>query len=88
MNADSHRQGHLAFDIPWLQRAHRRHDAQARAHRPRRVVFMRERMAEVHQQPVTQVLCDVAFELRNDLRGSALIDADNGAEIFRIEALG
>ena len=45
-------------------------------------------MTEVDQKPIAEVLRNVAREAVNDVRRGVLVGADDGAQLFRIEAFG
>jgi hypothetical protein len=49
------------------------------------IVFMRLRIAEVDQQPIAQILGDVAVEALDDLSTDALVGTDDLTEIFWVE---
>ena len=60
-------------------------DTQPGADRPLGVVFMRSRVAEINQDPVTHIFCDKAVEAADDICHGAVIGGDDLAQIFRIE---
>ena len=49
---------------------------------------MRVRIAEVHQQPVAEILRDVTFILRDDLTACSLISAHSIAKVFGVQPVG
>ncbi len=61
--------------------------AERGAHRARGVVLVGLRVAEVHEQPVAEVLRDVARVALDHCRRRILIGAHDAAEIFGVEAL-
>jgi hypothetical protein len=52
------------------------------------VVFMRHRIAKVDQQPIAEVLCDMAFVTLDDRGRGLLVGADHGAQVFGVELAG
>ncbi len=86
VDADAHGERHAAGRTPRVQRIHGVDDGERRAHRARRVVLVRARVAEIDEEPVTEVLRDVAFVARDDLGAHALIGAHVVAQLLGIEA--
>ena len=60
---------------------------QATGHRPTGVVLMRARPAEVHRQPVAQVLRDHALVVRHHLGAGLLVGLHQRAQVFRVQPL-
>src|SRR5438046_293197 len=63
------------------------HDRQAGADRPFRVVLARGGPAEVDEQPIAEVLGDVAAEARDGAGGGLLILRDEVAPLLGVELL-
>jgi hypothetical protein len=63
-------------------------DAQAGVHRAPGLVFMGRGVAEIDQQPIAEVLGDVAFILPDDFRRGLLVGAHHGAPVFGVELTG
>ena len=62
--------------------------AQSGAHGALGIVLMRLRIAEVDEQPVPQVLGDMALVALDDGRRRLLVSAHHRAEVFRVELPG
>ena len=60
---------------------------QATGHRATGVVLMRARPAEVHRQPVAQVLRDHALVVRHHLGAGLLVGLHQRAQVFRVQPL-
>jgi hypothetical protein len=89
MDADPHGEP----DAPGLcqagiQRPHGVEDAQASAHGPLGVVFVRLRVAKVHQQAIAEILRDIPVKAPGDLDAGGLIGQHDLAEVFRVELTG
>ena len=67
------------------QAAHRLRDPQPGADRPLGVVLVRRRIAEVHQQPVAQVLRHVAVEAHDHALGRLLIGPHHLPQVLRVQ---
>jgi hypothetical protein len=52
-----------------------------------RIVFVRHWPAKIDQQPVTEILGNMAFILVNDLGGCLLIGPDHLTQVFGVELL-
>ena len=89
MDAHPHRQAHplLLLQVA-IERRQGLHHAEPAAHCPLRIVFMRLRIAKVHQQPVAEILRDMAFVALDDGRRRLLVSAHHHAEVFRVELPG
>src|SRR5262245_55237392 len=89
MNAYADGQGHALFlRQAGIELAHRLHNAQPGSYRPRGVIFMREGIAKVDEQPIAEVLGDMAL-IAGDHRGAGiLIGSHHRAPVFRIELAG
>jgi hypothetical protein len=55
-----------------IEISHSRHQAETSAYRPLGVIFMRLRIAKVHQEAITQILCDITVEAL-DHRGTGFL---------------
>ena len=87
MNADSHPQ--RPSGLPEQGRSlDRPDDAQAGPHSLDRVVLMGDRVPEIDQQPVAQVLGDMAGKAGHHLRTQLLVAADDIAQFFGVQLLG
>jgi hypothetical protein len=64
------------------------HHSEPGAHGPLRIVFMRLRIAKVHQQAIAEILGDMALEALNDLGTGLLIGGNHLAPVFRVELVG
>ncbi len=64
------------------------HDPQAGTYGARGVVLVRLGPAQVDEQPVPQILGDVAREALDDLGGSRLVGADDLAQVLGVEPAG
>ena len=58
---------------------------QAGMHRTSGIVFMGRGIAKIDQQPIAEVLGDVAFVGLDDLGRGLLVGADHGAQVFGVE---
>ena len=58
---------------------------QAGMHGPRGIVFMRLRIAKIHQQPVTEILRNMSGKALDDCRTGGLVGVDDLAQVFRVE---
>ena len=65
-----------------------RDDLQAAAHGTHRIVFMRSRIAKVHQHTIAQILRDMPLVARDDLVTGRLIRHYAGMIVFGVELLG
>jgi hypothetical protein len=63
----------------------RQNDRETGANRPAAVVLVRLRIAEVHEQPIAEGLCDVPAELGDRLAADLLIRAHHLTHLFRID---
>ena len=87
LDSDPHRKLHPVFTgQPSVQRRDLVDDRQPGTHRARGVVLVRLRPAEVHHQPVAQVLGDVPAEAGDRRGGCALILRGDRAPVFGIQA--
>jgi hypothetical protein len=68
-----------------LRFAHPGDDSETGAYRPLSVVLVGDWVAEVNQEPITQVLGDVAPEALDDPCRGLLVSADDGTQFLRIE---
>jgi hypothetical protein len=57
-------------------------------HGPYGIVFMRLRIAKVHQEPVTEVLGDMAGKTLDDHRAGGLIGPNDLPQVFGVELAG
>jgi hypothetical protein len=62
--------------------------AQTRVHRAPGVVFMRRRVANIDQQPIAEVLGDMALVGLDDRGRGLLVGAHHGAPVFGVELTG
>jgi hypothetical protein len=62
--------------------------AQAGVHGAPSVVFMRRGVAKIDQQPVAEVLRDVAFVTLDDRGRGFLVGADHRAQVFGVKLAG
>jgi hypothetical protein len=86
VNADPYAQlDAVRLDELSIERPDALHDAEARAHRPPRVVLVGLRVAEIHQQAVPDVFGDVALEAAGDVGAGLLVGAQHLAQVLRIE---
>jgi hypothetical protein len=86
MDTDTDRQADT--DIPLKtgsQALQRGQYAETGTHSSLRIVFMRQRITKVHQQPTPQILGDRALKALDDLRTDLVISAHHSAEILRVE---
>src|SRR5262249_31719324 len=65
-----------------------RKDFQPRPHGAPRVSVMRSWIAKVDQQPVTQILGNIALKAGNDLSRGRLIGSHHLAQVFGVELRG
>jgi hypothetical protein len=68
-----------------IQGCHGLDELQARLHGPLRLVFMGLGIAEVHQQPIAEVLRHIAIKALDHGGRGLLIGADDGAVVFGVE---
>ena len=88
VHADAHGQARpVAGGEGGVERHHRVDDRQAGAHRPFRVVLARRGPAEVDEQPIAEVLGDVAAEARDGAGGGLLVLRDEVAPLLGVELL-
>jgi hypothetical protein len=71
-----------------IQGAHRLDKTQPGPDGAMRIVFMRLRIAKVDEQPITQILGNVAVKALDHLRTGGLIGLDHLAQVFRVEVTG
>src|SRR3954471_24628208 len=64
--------------------ADRLDDGQPAAHGTRSVVLVRARIAEVGEQPVAEILSDVAIVLRNGARTNCMVRMQYLTQLFRV----
>ena len=89
VDPDPHREpDSLVLDEPRIERPHRRQQLQAGAHGALGIVLMRLRIAEVDEQPIPQILGDMALVALDDRRRGLLVGAHHRAEVFRVELPG
>ena len=88
VHADAHGQARpVAGGEGGVERRHRVDDRQAGADRPFRVVLARRGPAEVDEQPIAEVLGDVAAEARDGAGGGLLVLRDEVAPLLGVELL-
>jgi hypothetical protein len=89
MDTDPYRQLHalLPLQTGIERRGDRRDDASPRMHAAQGIVFMRHRPAKIHQQPIAEILRDVARVLLNHCGGGRLIRPHDLAQVFGVELL-
>ena len=63
-------------------------NAQAGVHRTPGIVFMGRGVAKIDQQPIAEVLGDMALIVLDDLGRGLLVGAHHGAQVFRVELAG
>jgi hypothetical protein len=69
MDADADRQADArALRQARIELSHRRHQAQTGPYRPLSVIFMRLRIAKVHQEAIAQLLRNIATKTLNHRR--------------------
>ena len=71
-----------------LQPRHRCDQCQSGADRPLGIVFMGSRISEIGQHPVAHIFGDEALEASDNLGDSAMVGADDVAQILGIETRG
>jgi hypothetical protein len=52
------------------------------------IVFVRPGIAKIHQQPIAEILGDMAIKVLDDLRTGGVIGLDDLAQVFRVELSG
>ncbi len=87
-DADAHGKRRLQDVVHRTERGNRLDDRQCAPHGAFRVVLVRLRIAEIHEDAVAEVLGDVAVVARDDLRARVEIIADDVAQVLRIDARG
>ncbi len=89
MNTDAHAElDAMAPAKASVERLDTRHDAEARVHRPPGVILVRLGIAEIDEQPVADVLGDVAVEAADCFGAGFLGGTQHLAQVFRIQLLG
>jgi hypothetical protein len=89
VNAQAHRQPDaLVHCQPCRQRSHGGEYLQPCPHRPLGIVFVRLRIAKVHQQAVAKVLGNGALKALDHVGAGGLIGAHYLAVVFRVEFPG
>ena len=68
--------------------SHRLHDAQPGAYRPLGIIFVRQRVAEVDEQAIAEVLRDMPFEAGDHLGAGVLIGPHHLAPLLGVELTG
>ena len=63
-------------------------NAQAGMHGTPGIVFMGRGVAKIDQQPIAEVLGDMALVVLDDLGRGLLVGAHHGAQVFRVELAG
>ena len=63
-------------------------NAQAGVHGAPGIVFMGRGVAKIDQQPIAEILGDMALVVLDDLGRGLLVGADHGAQVFRVELAG
>ncbi len=63
-------------------------NAQAGVHGAPGIVFMGRRVAKIDQQPITEVLGNMALVVLDDLGSGLLVGAHHGAQVFGVELAG
>ena len=71
-----------------IERSHGLENAQAGAHGPLGVVFMRLRIAKVDQQAIAEILGDMAVKALDHLGTGRLVGAHDLAQVFWVELAG
>jgi hypothetical protein len=69
-----------------MELSHGLHDPQPGPYRPLGVIFVRQGVAEVDQEPIAEVLSNVAIEAGDHLPASALIGPHQLAQLLGIKA--
>ena len=88
MDAHPHGQAHAVVPRQGrVQGAQRRDETQAGMHGPLGVVFMRLRIAKVHQQPIPEILRNIPLKALNHCGAGLLISLHHGLPVFRVELL-
>ena len=84
MNSDAHLQGpgRRSLDGNLLDRPD---ELQACEYRTSRIVFVCPRVAEIYENPVAEILCDVAVEPLHDRSAYGMVRVDHGQKRFGIE---
>ena len=86
MDADTDRQPDAC--VPRQARielSHSRHQAKTGAYRPLGVIFMRLRIAKVHQEAIAQILRDIAAEALDHRRTGFLVGPHYLPQVLRVE---
>ena len=63
-------------------------NAQAGVHRAPGIVFMGRGVAKIDQQPIAEILGDMALVVLDDLGSGLLVGAHHRAQVFRVELAG
>jgi hypothetical protein len=90
VDAHAHRQPHalVSRQAGVERRGNGLGDLQTRVHGARGIVFVRLRPAEVDEEPVAQILRDVAAVTVHDLGGGRLVRADDFMQVLGVEPAG
>jgi hypothetical protein len=86
MDAEPHRKLHIVLcRQTGIQGRDGLDNAQAGVHRAPGIVFMGRGIAKIDQQPITEILGDMACVVLDDLGRGLLVGADDCAQVFRVE---
>ena len=89
MDAHAHRQAHAMVSHQGrVQDTDGLDNSQAGVHGPRGIVFMRLRIAKIHQQSIAEILRNMPGKALDNCRADGLVGADDLVQIFRVELLG
>jgi hypothetical protein len=89
MDPQAHGQMHLSLRPQGgMELSHGLHDPQPGPHRPLGVIFVRQGVAEVDQEPIAEVLGDMPVEAGDHFGAGGLIGLYHLAQLFRVELTG
>ena len=89
MDPQAHRQLHpTLLRQAGIELAQGLHDPQPGPHRPLRIIFVGQGVAEVDEQAIAQILGDMALKAGDHLGAGLLIGSHHLAQVFRVELAG
>jgi hypothetical protein len=87
MDAQAHGQFHTPLPHEaGIESSHGLYDPQPGSHRPLRVVFVRQRVAEIDEQAIAEILSDMALIAGHHLGAGRLIGAHHLAPLLGVQS--
>ena len=76
---------HVLLPQPFIQHAERFDHPKTSTHRPLGIIFVRPGIAKVHQQPIAQILRNMALKALDDRGTGGLVHPHHVPQVFRIQ---